>query len=52
MIKKSTIIFAVPDDDMAIDDAKKYIDVMNLTKNDVRIIKLNKQILVEAIRDI
>lgn len=52
MIPKDTWLFACPDVDLAIDDAKSYCIDMRLTKDDIKIIRKGSQIVVVAIRDL
>lgn len=47
-----TGLFAAPDDDQAIDEAKAYIARYNLTSDDVKIMRRNGQVLVETKRDV
>lgn len=49
---KKTILFAAPNDEQSIRDAKAYIKFMKFDSTQVKLIKKSGQILVEALKDI
>lgn len=52
MIPKNTLLFASPDVDIAIIEAKNYCKDMGFTKEDIKIVRRGSQILVIAIKDL
>ena len=52
MVKSGMQLFASDTSDAALADAKAYIKRQGLTKDDVKLIKKNGQILVVAIREV
>ncbi len=52
IFEKGLELFASPECDMSISAAKSYIESMKFTKIDVKLVKRDGLIIVEAIRDL
>jgi len=52
MIQKGTVIFAAPDDDTGVDDARLYIKIYSLDGDQVRIVKRSDMVVVETKKEI
>jgi len=50
--KRGTLLFAAPEGDLSIYEAKQYIKEQGLSRHQVAIVQVNGQILVEAKIDI
>jgi len=50
--KRGTILFAAPESDLSVWEAKQYVKAQGLSRHQVAIVQVNGQILVEAIIDI
>lgn len=52
MISAKSVLFAAPDDDLAEAEARAYIAMYGLTKDDVRIVKRGSMLVVESRREV